>query len=693
MSKFNSIQTDFTGGEISLKCIGRVDINRYAHAAELLRNFTISPQGGAIRRSGTRYVAAVPDSSNFTRLLEFRFSTLDSCVIELSNNLIRFYANQGLVLSGMSAYSIVSPYSSADLPLIKVTQSADIIYLFHPAYSTQVLSRFGATNWTIAPIVLLDGPYLDFNFIDGITKATTGTVVTPSVLTGAGILTASNPIFAATDVGRIFRIYNSGISSSNNMGWCTITGFTSTTVVSITVGDGSTMPTGINFPTWQFGAFGGTLGYPSCGTFFQQRLTMGNTPGQPQTFFMSQSGDFYNFAPTLVDTTVTDACAIVYTIASNEVNSILWFSPSAILMVGTDGAEWEVSSNSYNATPVTPTNIDVALQTRNGSQPTSRPLRVGWETVFVARSGRDVLKLVYEFQINGFQSKSLSLLGEHIAREGNQLIDMAYQQFPHSILWLPRQRDGRLAGLTYLAEQDVVGWHLHTIGGTFSGSNAVVESVAVIPTPDGTKDQLWMVVKRTIGGNQVRYVEYMEVPFDSSDTPTTEMCFVDSASTYSGSPATVISGLNYLIGETVSILADGSVVDDQIVSNSGTITLRVAASTVVVGYGYESLMKVLRLEGGGSAGTGQGKLKRINKVIVRYFETLGIEWSVDGETWNEVSFRQQQDVMGQAPPLFTGDMAINIDGQVDFAGQYWLRQTQPYPSTILALMPEAMVNQ
>lgn len=709
MSKINAIQTDFTAGEISLKCMGRVDLARYTHAAEKQFNMLISPQGGTFRRTGSVYVAEVPNSANYSRLIEFRFSTTDAVVLELSNNLIRFYKDQGLVLSGGTPYSITSPYATADIPLIKVTQSADIIYLFHPKYPTQVLSRFSDTNWTIVNMPLVDGPYLGFNYVNGLTlAANTGIAVTglTSGLPGnVGTATASTAIFVSTDVGRAIRFYNgSPTVTSTGVYYATITGYTSPTVVTITVGQGSSV-TNQNYVLWALGAICATLGYPSCGTFFQQRLVMANTPAQPQTFFMSQTGNFYNFGPSNYSGVTVDSNGIAYTIASNQVNSILWMSPSAILLLGTDGAEWQVASSSVNSAPVSPTNIDVTLQTGNGSQPTSRPVRVGWETVFVARTGRDVFKMVYEFQINGFQAKSLSLLGEHIPRTGLSLTDMAYQQFPYSTLWFPRSADGSLAGLTYLAEQDVTGWHLHTLGGQWLGNtnvnqrtgvtytNAFVESIAVIPTPDGTKDQLWMIVKRTINGVTRRFVEYFNPPFDNSDTPNTQMCFLDCSSTYSGAPTKTLSGLSYLQGETVSILADGSVVDPQVVSPTGTITLAVAASNIVVGYAYKSTLKVVRLEGGGSAGTGQGKLKRINKVVVRFYQTLGAEWSADGTTYYSIPFRDAADPMGKAPPLFTGDLPVQMDLPTRFEGQYYFQQEQPYPMTILALMPEALVNQ
>jgi hypothetical protein len=408
--------------------------------------------------------------------------------------------------------------------------------------------------------------------------------------------------------------------------------------------------------------------------------------------WLSNSSDFFNFGDTLFDTAVVDSNAIYYTIAANQVNTILWLSPSSVLLIGTDGGEWELSSNNYNATPVTPTTINVALQTSNGSQDTARPKKIGWETVFLARSLRDVYKLLYQFQVNGYQSISLSLLGEHILRENGGAFDMAYQQFPYSILWFPLN-NGLLAGLTYVPEQDLIAWHLHTIGGTYSGGNAVVESVAVIPTPDGSKDQVWLIVKRTIGGGTKRYVEYMEVPYEASDTAQPLSCFLDCASTYNSTPTTEVTGASYLADETVGILADGGVLADTQITSDGNLFLPSSHSIITFGYHYQSILKTLRLDGGGSSGSSQAKLGKINRLGIRFRESVGCQYSTDGVVYNDVEFRDVSDLMGQPVPLYTGDKRVHIDAPVDIARQYWIRQVAPYPLTVLAVFPEAMVNQ
>ncbi|NBT50811.1 MAG: hypothetical protein EBT12_04545, partial [Marivivens sp.] len=168
-------------------------------------------------------------------------------------------------------------------------------------------------------------------------------------------------------------------------------------------------------------------------------------------------------------------------------------------------------------------------------------------------------------------------------------------------------------GLTYRREEEVVAWHKHVIGGEFDGGQAVVESIASLPTDSG-EDELYMVVKRTIDSVTKRYVEVMK-PFDfGSDT--TSAFFVDSGLAYSGSATTSLSGLYHLEGETLSVLANGATHPDKTVS-AGGVSLDFSITSGAVGFGYTSQMQTLRLESGSVDGTSQGKPKRIHDITVR----------------------------------------------------------------------------
>jgi hypothetical protein len=134
MSRTTPIQTNFTGGEISPRLYGRVDLQKYATSVERCENFIIFPHGGITKRSGTRYISEVKYSNRITKLIPFIFSTEQAYMLEFGHYYIRFYRNEGVLLNaaGTAPYELVSPYSETDLASIDYTQSADVLYLVHP---------------------------------------------------------------------------------------------------------------------------------------------------------------------------------------------------------------------------------------------------------------------------------------------------------------------------------------------------------------------------------------------------------------------------------------------------------------------------------------------------------------------------------------------------------------------------------
>jgi hypothetical protein len=102
----------------------------------------------------------------------------------------------------------------------------------------------------------------------------------------------------------------------------------------------------------------------------------------------------------------------------------------------------------------------------------------------------------YDSGSDSFSATNSCILAPHLFT--SEIIALAYQQEPNRILWVLLE-EGKLLGLTYDAEQNITGWHEHATGGA-------VESIKVIPDIDGGRDELWMVVRRTINGATVRYL-------------------------------------------------------------------------------------------------------------------------------------------------------------------------------------------
>ena len=665
--------TNFTGGELSPRLDGRNDLSKYNSGCKTLENMVVYPHGSASRRSGSQFVSEVKDNSKKTRLISFEFSTIQTYILEFGDQYIRFYKDSGQILSGGSAYEISSPYLEAELFDIKFAQSADTMYICHPNHHPRKLTRSGHTSWSLVDDVIINGPFMDHNI-----ETTTATpshksvgqtsTVTFSSTTGVN----ANQGFLSTDIGRLLHIADGHIK---------ITSVTSTTVVvGVVIKDLNETGSTTDFA---LGSFSDTSGYPSCVTFFEQRLVFAATIAQPQAIFFSKSADYENFDDNYHGT-VADDDAIVYTIASNQVNAIRFLTATRTLIIGTAGGEFAADGGGTGEA-ITPTNILINKQSNHGAANVDG-ISLGNATLFLQRAKRKIRELAYNFDVDGYTAPDLTILAEHITESG--ITQMAYQEEPNSIIWCVRT-DGQLLGFTYQREQQVTAWHRHIIGGSFGSGNAVVESVEVLPTDD-SEYQVWIIVKRTINGATKRYVEYLHnLKFDTTDD--TSFNYLDSQLAYDGSATTTISGLDHLEGQTVSILANGSTHPNKVVS-SGGITLERSSTKVKVGLPYVSLLQTMRIDAGANNGTSQSKTKRIYEITARLYESIGIEIGPDLNNMERIPFRSSSNAMNSGINVFTGDKEIEFRGNYETDGFIFVRQNQPLPLTVLSLYPRLITN-
>jgi len=532
MPRTTAALNSFVSGEFSAKLDGRTDFEKYASGCKTLQNMLVHPQGAAARRVGTQFIAEVKTSSAKTRLIPFEFSTTQTYILEFGNTYIRMYKDKGQITEGdvtitaitkanpavvtanghgyvdgqniiitsvvgmtevngktfkvaekttntfelqnvdgtdinSSAfttyssggdanriYEIVSPYLTAELFELKFAQSADVMYITHPNHEVMKLSRTGHTSWTLTEVVFTAGPFLPTN--------TTATTITPQQAAAASgktlTLSATTGVngsvgWLATDVGRIVKF---------NGGTAIITARTNATVAVATILTAFTNDNAI--AAFQLGAFSDTTGHPSSVSFFEQRLVFAATSDQPQTMFFSKSGDYENML-----TGTNDDDAMVYTIASNQVNAIKSLKATRTLICLTTGGEYAVSSG--NSTAITPTNISIVKQSNYGSANVDA-LSIGNATIFLQRAKRKLRELAYNFDTDGYVAPDLTILSDHISDTG--IVQMDYQQEPYSVVWAART-DGVLSGLTYNRLENVVAWHRHIIAGKSDTTKNIIQ--------------------------------------------------------------------------------------------------------------------------------------------------------------------------------------------------------------------------
>ena len=598
-------------------------------------------------------------------------------------------------------YTLTSTYLAADLFQLKFAQSADVLYIWHPDYPERKLSRTSAADWTLANTTFLDGPYLAEN--------TTDTTLTPSASApGTGVtLTASATTginhdtgFQSTDVGRLIRLNQGG-----TWGYVKITGWTSTTVVTVTVIN--TLTSVAAKKSWRMGLYSDTTGYPACGTFYGDRLYRGGCPEISERFDGSKVGDYDNMAPSGVDATVTDASAVSFRLTSNDVQTIRWMDGTSNgIAMGTFEGEWLVTPSTNNET-ITPTNVNAKQSTGWGSDD-MQPVRAGQAILFVEAGGRRVREMNYLYYENTLQSLDTTVLADHITK-GNYdpampdagiatdalsgLVEIAYQKKKIPTLWGVR-KDGVLLSLAYSKDDKVNGWFRQLLGGYSNAGQterAKVKSCCVIPSFDGAYDETWLIVQRYINGRSVQTVEYLRDVWEQGNAQE-DGYHADCSLTYDGATATTIRGLHHLAGQTVAVVSDGRDLSNPTaltVSATGTITLtgEDGGAVVHVGLPYTSDGETLRLETGSATGTAQGKLQRIHRVTFRVHDSLGLTVGPSFDALTPITFRTAADLVGQATPLFTGDKTVPWEGGSRTEATICWRWNGALPGTLLAILP------
>jgi len=736
------ILTSFNAGELSKDLSGRVDIAKYASGAARMENFLPLVQGPVQRRAGFRYVKPTKGSGKVW-LIKFEFSQSQAFVLEFGDLYVRFFTQHGQLESSPGVpYEIVSPYALADLTntdgtcALNVEQSGDVLYIANQygTYKPQKLTRFANTNWTFSDYAPNQGPFDDMNI--------GSTTIYSSAASGSVTLTASAALFAATDVGRLVRLevqtynvhpwetalayvtgnlvrydgktykalntatsgtfpptheHDSAYDGQTGVQWqyqdagygvARITAYTDSTHVTATVINDppnglNVMPDGVvgsgnATKRWSLGAWSATTGYPRTVKFYKSRLFWCTRQG----VYASVPDDYENHAPDFFNEIRTDN-AINRTLQAQDVNDILWLEASKVLLIGTGGGEF-VAGPLTATEPIGPANFGIDKQSKKRVRAV-QPIIVGTSLIFVQRAGRKLQTIDYQVTSDSYVSTDLAVLSNRITASG--IIGMVYQGEPYSIIWC-HLANGKLLGFTYDKEQEVTGWHRHPVGG-----NGTVESICVIPAPDGTREELWAVVNRTINGATVRYVEYLEKPFESADDDGTggdeqSSCFyVDSGLTYTGSATKHITGLSHLEGATVQVLGDGAVQPDCVVSG-GAIDIARAASVIQVGLACSARLVTNRLEAGSQNGTSQGKIKRSERGTMRVIDTIGGAVGLYGGKIDNLSRRKPSTPMGQAPDVYTGDVDLDFPGDYEKDLKIEVRQDQPLPMTIAAIMPQ-----
>ena len=683
MPNVRTQQRSFGGGEVTPEFFGRIDDAKYQTGAALVRNFLILPHGPAANRPGFAYVRAVKDSTKRVRLIEFEYSTTQTFAIELGAGYFRFHTQGGTLMDGAVPYELANPYAEADLFDIHYVQSADVLTLVHPNYAPRELRRLGALNWQLTTIA----------FAPTLTAPTGVTATATQASSPSNLTTQRYKVTTIGDDGLDQSLASSSAECTNNLNqtgayntitWTAVAGAKRYNVYkqsnglygymgqtdSTTFTDDNITADIATTPPEQFNPFASAGNYPGAVSYFEQRRCFAGTINKPQNIWMTRPGTESNLSyslPTREDDSIN------FRVAAREANTIRHIVPLSNMVLLTSSAEWRVTS--LNSDAITPSTISVRPQSYIGAS-NVQPLIVNNNLIYSAARGGHVRELAYNWQANGYITGDISLRAPHLF-DGLEIHDAAYAKSPQPICWFVSS-NGKLIGLTYVPEHQVGAWHQHDTDGVFESVCAVSE---------GAEDAVYAIVRRTINGQSVRYVERMGSRLFSDPA---DAFFVDCGATYDGAPNDTISGLSFLEGKTVNILADGAVHPQRTVTG-GSITLDVEASKVQIGLPIEADLNTLPLAMQIDSGFGQGRYKNINKVWIRVHESSGIFVGPTADKLTEAKQRTTEP-WGTPPALKSEEIPVLLTPAWADSGQVFIRQSDPLPLTIVSLTLEVAVG-
>jgi len=752
MPRLRPIKTNFTNGEVDPLITMRSDLELSVNGAAKMRNVLAFPQGGFRRRDGLEFMTVIPpegqvkpigivnigidnagsfyvvgdnlvltggvgtsaklrvekviagiittviliDSGDYTVVptspaghtggtgsgatftfdsetqdidfpVDFTFAIDQNYLIVFT--ISRFYIfrkeDTGSGINQLVAQGL-HPYSNTELEEITWTQSLDVMLIFHKNHPIFQLTRITETFWTWNTFLITNPP----SFAFGKLQTAEISITKPDNVGAIVTITSTIDAFTAGDVGNYIRVFGSSNTvGEDNSSFYRITEFTGTKIVDaenlvlpLIAGGGPIEVNGVEWlleePEWSF-----TRGYPRCGTFFQGRLCVAGSRERPNTFWASRAGDINDFN----NGGVADDLGISITSDAGSVSTFQNIYPGRHLQLYADSAEFYIPIS--ESEPMTPTTAALRRTTSVGSVSGIPVFEVDGVVYFIQRGGESMRQFVFEDGEKAYSANIVSLFSSHLIRQPR---DAAFKKSlsteDGNYIWIVNKEDGSLAAFSLLRSELINAWSLQTTQGAF-------HHVAVL---DQTT---YFHVERTIDGQLVDHIEFFngDLKFDAGVIATNLVA-----------PVAVVTGLEHLEGESVGVIVDNILFENETVI-SGSITLpEEAQNSYQLGMpfpdiegeeaGTNVLVETLPADVLLPEGSKMGKKKRVVSCTVRFIDTQGFYLQNI-----LVPFRNLPEVLDVPIPEQSGQKELRGLLGWDEFGQIKITQKEPFAMAVLGL--------
>jgi hypothetical protein len=338
---------------------------------------------------------------------------------------------------------------------------------------------------------------------------------------------------------------------------------------------------------WDEQAYSAKRGYPAAVTFHENRLCFGGTLAEPDTIWMSQIGEFFNFD----EGEAADSEAITLTAATGDVNEIRYLISNRDLQVFTASGELYIPT--YLNQAITPTNAQIRKQTPYGSS-FVQPVSIDGATVFVQQNGRVVREYLYSDSEDAYTATAISTIASHLITDPKCLTVV------HSGFGLPDSyaaltlSNGDMALFSSNRAERRAAWTRVTTSGSFC---------SVVGIEDRLFANIWY-------DNQLHLCEFdQEIGLDK---------FVSGA--ISANKLNVSAA--FADGDVIQVIhSDGTYIGDKTVDSSDEIDLTGYTGTVYAGLKFTVKIETNEIDASMGAGPATGTKRGITNVVVDFKDT------------------------------------------------------------------------
>lgn len=654
MARFVNIQTNFTTGELDPLVRSRIDLDAYNNALEKAENVICQPQGGVKRRPGLKYITELGGSpENGVRLVNFEFSVNDSYMLVFTNQRMYVFKDKALItnINGSGDnYLTVSAITSARIPTMCWTQSADTLIVVHEDMNPVKIVRGASdSSWTVSNVAFDSIPKYAFT----LTTSNPAATLTPSTVSGKVTLTASAGVFNSGHVGQYVN--------ADPQGRAKIIEFVSSTVVNAVTEFPFFNTTAIASGNWELetgyeNVWSVSKGYPRTVTFHQGRLYFGGSKSRPSTIWGSKVGIFFDFEAI----EGLDDDAVEATLDTNTFNAITDMISGRDLQIFTSGGEFVVPQEGL--TPITPTDFFLQAVSRNGIKAGVRVQTLESGVLFIQRQGKQLSEIAYSDTQLTYVTSKISLLSGHLLKGPKSMdIRRAVNTDENDLLLIVNSDDGTIAAFSLLRAQNVIAPSEFTTTGDFVDVGVDITDI-------------YTVVKRDDNGTDKYYVEV----------------FDDAVSTDSAVTGGAVASLDasHIDGQTVNVISDGLVEEDQTADSAVTFT-NTPTTSCEVGLPFTVTVRTMPIDVRMQSGTRIGFKKRIVEVNALLYKTQNLV--ING---NLVPIRTfGAGALDSAVPEFTGTKVLHGILGYSNDGQITVTQSAPLKFTLLGLEYKVATHQ